>query len=360
MKTLLLIPELFQSEGGIPRIMRLYLKALCEMDAGDEVRYVALNDSPGTEPREEYYTRDRLQSRAGCGRSKLSFIKTSLRLGRGTDRVICGHLHQLSVARLLQFLHPRLDYYLVAHGIDVWRPYTPLEKHCLRRARRILCISEYTRRQMLRFYPALAPARLLVVPNTMDPSFGPSVSAGDRANLGGLSPRILVVSRLTAADRYKGVDTVIEAMPLVRSEFPRAQLRIVGGGDDRPRLQDLAQAFQVGDAVCFLGIIDDDALRAEYAACDVFALPSRKEGFGLVYLEAMAYGKPCLGARAGGVPEVIHEGIGALVEYGNIGQIAAALSHLLCHPCAPAVVRQHAETFAFPAFKRRLANALHS
>ena len=108
----------------------------------------------------------------------------------------------------------------------------------------------------------------------------------------------------------------------------------------------------------FLGALDDEALRTEYAACDLFALPSRREGFGLVYLEAMAFGKPCLGARAGGTPEVIPAEVGELVEYGDPAGLAAAVGDLVRRPRDSEVVRRHAAAFAFPVFQQRLAAAL--
>lgn len=357
MKTLLLSPELFLAEGGIARIMQLYLKALCEL-AGpdDEVSSLVLNDQSVPEARLPRYSTSALRTHAGCARGKLRFIRETLRLAPGITRIVCGHLHQLPIAWLAQRLNPRIDYYLVAHGIEVWRPYSFLEKRAMRGAHRILCVSEYTRRQMLRFCPALGPARLVVVPNTLDPFFNPAADA-DRTHAEH-RPRILTVARLAATDTYKGIDTLIEALPLVRREFPGAELRIVGGGDDVPRLQTLADRLGVAGAVSFAGIIDDEALRGEYAACDLFALPSRKEGFGLVFLEAMTFGKPCLGARAGGVPEVLNETVGALAEYGNIPNIAAAVSDLVRYPRDPALVRAHAGSFAFPRFKQRLAAAL--
>lgn len=355
MNALLLSPELFLHEGGIARIMRLYLKALCSVCA--RVDSVVLNDESGPEPRLARYANERLGEHVGCRRGKWRFIRETFRASRRADILICGHLHQLAIAWLAQRRHPGLKYYLVAHGIEVWRPYSMLERRALRGAHRILCISEYTRRQMLRFCPDLDPARLVVVPNTFDPHFAPELN--DQVSTAPFAlPRILTVGRLATADTYKGFDTLIEAMPILRRVHPAARLRIVGKGDDLPRLTALAQRLGVAGSVDFLGPIPDEALRAEYAACDLFALPSRKEGFGLVYLEAMTYGKPCIGARAGGVPEVINDDVGQLVEYGNLDELAAAMVDLIAHPRDSEVVRRRAAAFAFPAFQPRLAAVL--
>jgi glycosyltransferase involved in cell wall biosynthesis len=358
MNVLLLSPEMFLHEGGIARITRLYLKALCEIASpAGRVDSVVLNDRPGPEPRLTRYSNDRLGEFVCCDYGKLSFIRQTLRLARRADTLICAHLHQLPIARLARVVNPRLKYHLVAHGIEVWRPYGMLERQALLGAHRILCVSEFTRRQMLRFCPALQAERLVVLPNTLDPHFAPELN-NQVTNTPFALPRILTVGRLSGNDTYKGFDTLIEAMPLIRREYPTARLRIVGRGDDLPRLTALADRLGVAGSVDFTGPIDDEALRAEYAACDLFALPSRKEGFGLVFLEAMTYGKPCIGARAGGVPEVINDPVGQLVEYGNLADLAAAVSDLVRHPRDSEVVRRHADSFAFPAFTRRLAAVL--
>jgi len=358
MNALLLSPELFLREGGIARIMRLYLKALCEIAGTDgRIDSLVLNDEPGPEPRLARYTNGQLGEHIGCDRSKLGFIRHTLRLARRTDVVVCAHLHLLPIVWLACKLYPNLKYHLVAHGIEVWRPYTFLERRALLGAERILCVSEYTRRQMLRFCPALPLRRLIVLPNTLDPYFAPDLNdQTSKAPLG--TPRILTVGRLSSDDTYKGFDTLIEAMPLIRQEYPAARLRIVGMGNDQPRLAALAARLGMTDAVDFTGAISDEALRAEYAACDLFALASRKEGFGLVFLEAMTYGKPCIGIRAGGAPEVVNDSVGQLVDYGNLTDLAAAVTDLMRHPRDSGVVRRHADTFAFTSFRHRLAAAL--
>lgn len=364
MRTLLITPDLFGTEGGIARIMRLYLRALGELALPrGSVEYCTLLDAGDTAARAREFGGAALRDFRNCHGSRLWFTNSVLRRALDTDLIICGHLHFLPLARLASFARPSLRYCLVAHGIEVWRPFSLIEKRALRGAARIFCVSEYTRRQMLRFDPRLEASRLVVVPNTFDPQFRPPplncLPAAANAPAGAQRyPRLLTVSRLVSSDPYKGVDTIIEAMPEVCRRYPETELRIVGGGNDRPRLEQLVRQLRLEHSVTFLGAVDDAALRSEYERCDLFALPSRKEGFGLVYLEALSYGKPCLAARAGGAPEVVDSAVGELVDYGNTDQIAAAVTSLLRHPRDPAILRERARAFSFPSFKVRLAASL--
>ena len=355
MKTLLLCPELFAHESGIQRIMRLYLKALCEAaGAGDEVRLVVLNDREFSEVLLRRYASERLTLRQACNHSKPAFVWHAIRAAAGADRVICGHLGQLIVAWLARCLHPRLEYYLVAHGIEVWRPYTRLEKLALRGARRILCVSDFTRREMQQRI-ALPESRFVVVPNALDPLFDQVLADGAP---GSGAPVILTVARLDARERYKGVDHLIEAMPAVRQTVPAARLHIVGSGSDLPRLKELAARLGVTGTVEFAGVVDDEHLRAAYRDCALFALPSSGEGFGIVFLEAMAHGKPCLGARAGAVPEILDGTSGALVDPGDIRQIATQLVWALQHQWNPKQIKARAAQFGYPVFREQLQRVL--
>jgi phosphatidylinositol alpha-1,6-mannosyltransferase len=141
--------------------------------------------------------------------------------------------------------------------------------------------------------------------------------------------------------------------------IPHAILRIVGRGNDLPRLQGIAKRHGVlGAGAEFLGFLDDSHLTEELRTCRLFALPSKKEGFGIVFLEAMAHGRPCLGARAGGIPEVITPETGVLADYGDIPGLAAACISALQANWDERAIRARAESFSYSPFKQRLAQLL--
>jgi phosphatidylinositol alpha-1,6-mannosyltransferase len=129
------------------------------------------------------------------------------------------------------------------------------------------------------------------------------------------------------------MDTLIAALPRLLPRWPDLQLVIAGRGEDRPWLEHLTERNGVRRHVLFLAGLSYEALSACYAACEIFALPSAAEGFGLVYLEAMARGKPVIGGAHGGAPEVIEDGrTGYLVQHGDAMQLATSIDTLLAHP----------------------------
>jgi len=357
MNTLLLAPELFTTDSGIPRCLRLYLKALGDL-AGQNgrVRFVTLNDvnidSADLRPVTTPGTLDQWRA---CGGGKKLFIRSALALSSGVNLLVCGHVAQLPVAWLARYRRPGLRYALVAHGIEVWRPFTFLERLALRGAWRVFCVSEFTRGELLSRI-ALDPARVIVLPNALDPALDTDSAPGPASS----SPVILTVSRLSSTDRYKGIDHLIEAMPAILASSPDAKLRIVGRGDDRPRLQQLARDLGIDNAVEFAGYVDDRRLRHEFSRCTVFALPSQKEGFGLVYLEAMAQGKPCVAASSGGAPEVISPESGLLVPYADVSALANACVIALASTWDAATIRARAQRFSYMEFKHRLHHHLIS
>jgi Glycosyltransferase len=364
MKVALLAPEFAASDGGIQRILRLYLRALAEDPSHRTLSLVALNDAPADIARLPDFADRRLNgkplSSAACSRSKLAFTRAAWSACSGANRVVCGHIAQLPVAAVA--LRPGGRLALVAHGIEVWKKSSPAETLALRRCDRVFCVSRYTRDRVAELHPWLAP-RLRVVPNALDPELlaGPDPQPPPS----GKPPVILCVGRLCAADAYKGYDLLLRAFSLLPpSAFhshpelvPR--LRFVGDGDDRARLESLAAELRVADRVEFSGRLSDVELRRAFADCTCFALPSTGEGFGLVYLEAMAAGRPCVGLQATALPELVTPQVGVLAEPDDPAALAAALAECLTRFWDAAELRQAALCYSYPHLVTALATAWH-
>jgi phosphatidylinositol alpha-1,6-mannosyltransferase len=142
---------------------------------------------------------------------------------------------------------------------------------------------------------------------------------------------LLSIGRL---QRRKGHDLVIQALAACRQALPQLRYVIIGDGDERPRLEQMVRELGLGGTVTFEGEVPADSLPAYYAACDIFVMPNRVdgvdvEGFGIVFLEAAATGRPTIGGRSGGVPEAIDENrTGLLVSGTDAPELVAALTHL--------------------------------
>lgn len=359
MKAVLLTPELFvEPPGGIARAMRGYLRALGEDAAHTSLAVVSLND-PARPPED---IRPHLPRKPvavhTCARSIRVFLRSTWREAGGAQRLVCGHLRLLPPARLARLRNPRLQLYLVAHGIEVDRPLKPSERWALRGVERIWCVSTATRDAVLKRVPEAA-RKTWILPNGLDPVFEDDAARRHPTPNGfpPSAPIVLTVARLDRRDAYKGIDALISIWPSVLAAQPSAQLRIAGSGDDRARLEQLASELRVRASIQFLGAITDQQLGEEYAQCQLFALPSTREGFGLVFVEAFAYGKPCIGARAGGATDVIDDTCGRLVTPGDGSALLAAINESWRHHWSADLIRARAAHFSHAAFRRRLAAA---
>ena len=217
----------------------------------------------------------------------------------------------------------RRPHLVFLNGIEVWRPLSWDQQRALRLARVRLAISEHTRRRAREFSPWLPPVEVLPLALEERPAWG-TADAATLARCG--RDFILMVGRMAAAERYKGHDQMLEAL----ARLSGARLVVAGDGDDRPRLEARAEALGLADRVVFTRFVDEATLHRLYEACAVFVMPSRDEGFGLAYLEAMRASKPCVAARGCAAEEiVIHGETGALVRYGDVEGLAGALAGLL-------------------------------
>lgn len=140
--------------------------------------------------------------------------------------------------------------------------------------------------------------------------------------------RFIFVAQLNRTHRHKGLDQLLEAIPLAKRTVPDLSLIVVGHGDDRERYAAKAAALGIADCVDFMGFVPDDALATLYSSAGAVVLPSQNdtEGFGMVILEAAACGVPAVATRVGGIPAAVVDGAtGLLVPSGNLDSLSAAL-----------------------------------
>jgi hypothetical protein len=226
-----------------------------------------------------------------------------------------------------------LPYVVSVHGLDAFsaeqvkgRP----GKWCRRvsqrvytSSRRVICISERVRQQVLEGVGR--GCRTSVVYNGVDPEL---FSQGNELSSPG--PLVLSVGNLIAV---KGHELLIRVVASLASEFPALSMEIIGDGPEHSRLLALAQQLHVSDRVRFLGRQSRREVARAMRRCTVFALPSRYEGLGCVYLEAMSAGKPVIGCRGQGIAEIIQHGSnGFLVGPDNERELGLALAMLLRDP----------------------------
>ncbi|HYT19210.1 MAG TPA: glycosyltransferase family 4 protein [Candidatus Polarisedimenticolia bacterium] len=360
-----LFPEL-DAPGGVQRAGRHLAAVLTEFAAsrGMECRLLTLNDSPelhrmALAGREFVFT--------GCEHAKGRFTVTAVKAARRKAKlVLAAHPNLTPVVQAMRIVAPRMKSIVCAHGADVWEPLGILQRLALRHSNLVLAPSKDTAEHVAT-EQGVPEERIRVLPWGLDPQFEALISPGSHPVLPENFPSgrvILSVGRWLAAERYKGMDTLITALPRLLTQRPEVQLVLVGSGDDRAWLEDLAEQTGVNRHVHFLTGLTYSEIAACYAACEIFAMPSGGEGFGLVYLEAMACGKPVIGGLHGGAPEVIQDGVtGYLVPHGDPIQLAISMETLLADPVHAkemgARAKQRAEhDFRFNVFAKSLKKIL--
>ena len=258
---------------------------------------------------------------------------------------------------------PPRRFAIFVHGIELETARRGSRARALREADRLLVNSEFTASALSQALPERAD-RIRVVPLCVDPDRIRLWEAAPQAAAPPREPAALLVGRMWSEERGKGHDALIEGWPEVIRRVPGAQLWIVGEGDDAARMQNLARERGVAGAVRFLGRISDAELGSLYRRASVFAMPSRQEGFGLVYAEAMWHGLPCIGSTADAAGQVIQDGVtGRLVPYGDARASAEAVAALLSDSeragaMGEAGRRRARESFGFDRFRKDLLAAL--
>lgn len=247
------------------------------------------------------------------------------------DRLFSTHVNFAPVGHWVKRLFGT-KYSVVAHGIDVHEAMPAMRRAALKAADQVIAVSNWTRQRVIAC--GVDAARVHVLPNTVDEqryALGePSRALMERYGLAAEDKVVLTVARLDKREGYKGCDRLIHALPKIAAAFPKVRLLIVGDGTDRPRLERLAYDLRVSQTVTFCGFVADDKLPQHYKLATAFALPSTGEGFGIVFLEALACGTPVLaGNRDGSVDALGNGELGFLVDPLDADAIAYGLIALL-------------------------------
>ena len=243
----------------------------------------------------------------------------SQRLSRSIDVVFCGHLYMAPLAAADSTSRSSAPLIVQMHGIEAWPRPKRHQRLAVEAADLVLCVSRYTRARVFS-WAAIEPERLIVLPNTVREVFTPGDASALRERWGLEGKRVLLtVGRMDVRERYKGHDSVIEALPQLVAAGHDVIYVVLGDGNDVGRLKATAVDLGVADRVRFMGEVSLETLVSAYRLADLFVMPSTGEGFGIAFIEAMTCGTPALGLGLGGALDALGNGdLGAAISEGEI------------------------------------------
>jgi glycosyltransferase involved in cell wall biosynthesis len=365
------IPDIFNYKGGIQTYSAFFLQAIQEIEPNADYHVFLKHDIEKVSninylPNTHFYF---------AGKAPLLFhtpffVAQLLFYGllHKPDLIITTHLNFTIAAYWLKRLLG-IPYWTIAHGIEAWNINNPKLNKALASADRILAVSNYTRERLIT-EQNLNPQQITVLPNTFNARHFKIAPKPDyllkKYNLAPEQPLILTVARLANIQRYKGYDRILKSLPKIRQIIPNVHYIIVGKGEDRSRIEVLIEELKLKDCVTLAGFVPDKQLNDYYNLCDLFAMPSKREGFGIVYLEALACGKPVMGGNRDGAVDALCNGeLGVLVDPDNLEEITQSIvsilqktySHKLIYQ--PDRLRQQTiDNYGFQQFVARLAQQI--
>ncbi|MBF0480103.1 MAG: glycosyltransferase family 4 protein [Desulfovibrionaceae bacterium] len=300
------------------------------------------------------------QGGRGFGRNYIKMMAAAAcgRIAKPAPAVIaCMHLGLSPAARLLA-ARTGAPYVVFLHGVEAWRPLRGRSRWGLAKAALLMANSRFTLRGFVQANPECASLPSVITAlGVGEPGEAPP--EGQTPNRG-----ILIVSRMDKADDYKGHRVLIQALGLLVGRFPDVRLTVSGDGDDRAGIEAYAASMPYAGHIEFVGRVPDDRLDRLYAQSAVFAMPSAGEGFGLVFLEAMAHGLPCICGDRDASGEVVADGLtGYCLPPGDPAAVAEGVGRLLADESlrrrfGEAGRSRYLAEFTGEHFKRRIRSAL--
>jgi glycosyltransferase involved in cell wall biosynthesis len=341
----------FSITGGIETFNKYFISALEEISKAHTEMCVELVGIYDHE--KDVKTSLHFQTLDG---NKLRAIQCLIANAKKFDTFIFAHVHLAPLACIVKMLNPKARILFCTHGIEVWKKLPKMTEWIMNKST-VLTVSTFSQKELKKYNPKLTDIRIF--PNCIKAVKEPASFTNP------FNPQhfnILSLTRLDPSEQYKGIHTVISALPLLITAIPNIRYTVIGKGEDRVRLQALTDSLGVAGYVDFLGFVED--IGGYYEHCDVFTLPSKKEGFGIVYLEAMQYKKPVLAVNYGGPTDVIVDSeTGFLCEYDDVQCLAAKIKMLYGDPSLSKALGEAGydrlmERFTFEKFEENLRSIL--
>jgi phosphatidylinositol alpha-1,6-mannosyltransferase len=348
---LVLLTDAFGGRGGIAKFNRDLLNALCTYPEVDSVTALPrrITADIGVLPARLVY-----ETQAATGKTAYMYQLGRLLSQRNAfAAVVCAHIHLLPLAALAARRYG-VPLILIVHGIEVWqRPRISGLDRCFRSVDMFVSVSEFTKKRFLEWAP-LRPDQGHVIPDCVDlTQYGPGPKPERLLQRYGVSNRkiMMTLGRLDSTERYKGIDEVLEIMPSLVKEIPDLTYIIAGEGNDRPRLELKVKSLGLSERAVFTGYVPEAEKADHYHLADAFVMPGHGEGFGIVYLEAMACGIPVVASKVDASREAVLDGrLGVLADPSNPDEIIAAIKEALTRSRG---VPNGLEYFSFRRFVER-------
>ena len=363
-RVLALVSDAFGAGGGIAKFNRDLLGVMSASPAVSSVVAVTrVQPKPAQDlPLKLHYDIRGIGRDLHCLNGKLNFAREVIRLMRSyrqIDLVVCGLIGILPIAWLAARIK-RVPLVCIIHGVDAWQADgSPIANRIIRHADGVIAVSQYTKQRFME-WSGVDANKVMLLPNCYDSiQYGPGPKPEyllDRYGLQGKTV-LMTLGRLAANEQYKGFDEIIECLPALAHKIPDIAYLVVGDGNDKQRLQEKVQALGLSDRVVFAGYIPEREKADHYRLVDAYVMPGRGEGFGIVYLEAMACGIPAVGSKLDGSRDALRNGmLGSLADPGNPEEIVTTILEGLKRNRG--VVPDGLEYFSYGNFRNRCRRIL--
>ena len=355
----------FGRTGGLEKVNRTILKCLNSLfEVGRNVEIWSLYDS---EIDSKYFPPKKFK---GFGKSKIKYVFELIVNAKKWDNVIVGHINLAFAIRLMKLINPKLKIILIVHGIEIWDILKHNKLWLLENADKIISVSNFTKNIIIK-QSNVKELNVVVLPNCLDYQFPkdfilekPSYLL-DRYNFNKTDKIILTITRINQREGRKGYDKVIEVLHNIAELDSSIDFKYLLCGkyeaDEINRLAIKIKELNLTNRVTFTGFINDNELIDHYRLADIYIMPSKKEGFGMVYIEAAACGLQVIAGNVDGSAEALLNGrIGHLIDPDNKDEIYLKLLELLRNPISKSkeISDITFEKYSFENYKERLLNII--